>query len=366
MSDDPFASNGIDWETFDPDAAVVSARGRDALTPASRTLFFSANNRNAKRAKTTSVVAVSPSTDWSALPSDLILRIGQLQDDPRSLASMERTCTSWRRVVAKGNDSLSTHLGMPCLWRDLALTEHPGLYSIAEVVVDESESIEETSSNNFTWKSLFRLHQHKVPKSNGRRPLYQPKTQMRDYIFTVEFRSADKFLFSTSARGMYFSVLWDQLIGDSSDERYWFSCDEDLDPELEMRLGNEPFSKKQLNEMTARVLATRLSDMALVVLVPSVPIEQYNLKECGRIEFECESLPTDRTIINEDEVDSMRGYLTVSKYSLDLSIVLDPRNGRVSMAIDRVNQSGGCDHSRLFPSDILMYLEVQCPWVKKR
>ena len=42
-----------------------------------------------------------------------------------------------------------------------------------------------------------------------------------------------------------------------------------------------------------------------------------SLEECGRIEFECESLPTDRIIINKDEdIDSLSSYLTVSKPSL--------------------------------------------------
>ena len=43
-------------------------------------------------------------TGWSALPPDLVRRIGKLQTDTRSLAGMERTCKSWRRVVMEGND----------------------------------------------------------------------------------------------------------------------------------------------------------------------------------------------------------------------------------------------------------------------
>lgn len=189
MSVDPFADGGIDWEAFDPDAAVASARGTssDALTPASRSSFLSSNDKRtandnerqqpeAKKAKTvemTGVISVTPTTitsDWAALPSDLIRRIGQLH------------------------------------------------------------------------------------------------------------------------------------------EGHWFSCGDFVDPVLEMRLGNDPFNKSQLKEMTARVVATRLPDMAFVELSSSVPVEQYWLEECRRIEFECERLPVDRFIFSRDEVITGPGW----------------------------------------------------------
>lgn len=226
----------------------------------------------------------------------------------------------------------------------------------------ERESIEESF---FTWKSLFRLHRHTASKS-ARTLLFYPKTQMRDYIFTAEFRSADTFLFSTSARGMHFPELWEQETERGADGDCWISCVGELDPDLQMRLGEQPFGKKQLNEMTARVVVTRISDMALAELASNVPIEKYGLKHCGRIDFHCqESLPVERIIINKDEVhDFSRNCLMADEYSLELNVVLDPENGEVEMAIDRVNHSGG-DCARLFPHGILMYLEVQCPWVKR-
>lgn len=66
-----------------------------------------------------------------------------------------------------------------------------------------------------------------------------------------------------------------------------------------------------------------------------------------------------------EEIETMRSF-TFSNYSLVLSLVLNPQNGRVDMAIHRINRSGGGDDARLFPREILMYLEVQCPWIKRR
>ena len=36
---------------------------------------------------------------WEDLPPELIRRIGQLQNGPRDLACMERTCRSWRKII---------------------------------------------------------------------------------------------------------------------------------------------------------------------------------------------------------------------------------------------------------------------------
>ena len=123
MSADPFADHGIDWAAFDPDAAVASARGSTALTPAMSGAISAKNKHGAnddqkqqpeaKRIRTAAgrissvVSSATIVSDWSALPVDLIRRVGQLQNDSRSLDGMERTCKSWREVVAEGNDDLA-------------------------------------------------------------------------------------------------------------------------------------------------------------------------------------------------------------------------------------------------------------------
>ena len=119
---------------------------------------------------------------------------------------------------------------------------HPVLLSIANVLEDERERERERESieeSFFTWKSLFRLHRHTASKSARTLLFYQPKTQMRDYmyVFTAEFRSADTFLFSTSARGMHFPELWEQETERGTAGDCWISCDGELDPDPPNEIG---------------------------------------------------------------------------------------------------------------------------------
>ena len=83
--------------------------------------------------KTSTSAAAATATGWSNLPSVLIRRVGQLQNDPTSLAGMERACKSWRKVVSDGCEEIV--LGeKPCLWRDLAIAKFPRLSSIVALL----------------------------------------------------------------------------------------------------------------------------------------------------------------------------------------------------------------------------------------
>ena len=181
--------------------------------------------------------------------------MAKLQNDARSLAGMERTCKLWRNVVMEGDDALKTaDNGNSCLWRNLALAEHPGLESIAEIMTDDDN--DGGGPTKFSWKGLLRSRQ-RAPKSSEKKaaPVCQPRTNLSDCIFTIEFYSDDdKFLFATgtSARDLLTPQLWDQDVGFQEGSDEWLSCNGDLDPEISRRLGNEPFNERQVKKMTAR------------------------------------------------------------------------------------------------------------------
>ena len=310
---------------------------------------------------------------WSDLPPELVRRVGQLQDDVRGLAGMERTCKSWRTVVLEGNDDAKMKEDKPCLWRDLALAEHPSIGSIAEVLMDACT--EQDGSTNFSWKGLLRSHRQAFKASEKPdAPPYQPRTDLTDYIFTVEFhKSGDgndkKVLFTTSGRGLRTPRLWNQEVGIDEDEHYLYvrPKGDDLDAELKKRLGDDPFSEKQLSEMKARVTVTRCSDMSMVELVSGIPVEEewgVDYEEGKNIYFQEEwyeqeipqgCLITDAT----DVVDSYNGCVTVNEHSLELRLSLKTQSGRVQVGFLSMGRHGEKD---VDCDDVLKYLEVQCPW----
>ena len=130
---------------------------------------------------------VPETSGWSGLPSELVRRVGQLQDDPKSLAVMERTCKSWRKVIMEGNDGVD--MGeTPCLWRDLALTKFPRLTPLVEAVRARSKA-----DPKHSWKGLYRVNAdaHRLSRERMDPEDYQPKTCWKDYFLTVEFRDRE-------------------------------------------------------------------------------------------------------------------------------------------------------------------------------
>ena len=131
---------------------------------------------------------------WSGLPPELVRRVGQLQDDPKSLAVMERTCKSWRKVSIEGNDG--GDMGdTPCLWRDLALAKFPRLTPLVEAVRARSKA-----DPKHSWKGLYRVNSEAKRRCDARSNAipHVPTTALDDYFHAVEFRRGVDLLFVTS------------------------------------------------------------------------------------------------------------------------------------------------------------------------
>ena len=201
-----------------------------------------------------SAVSLQSAGGWNDdLPPELIRRVAKLQNDARSLAGMERTCKLWRNVVMEGDDALKTaDNGNSCLWRNLALAEHPGLESIAEIMTDDDN--DGGGPTKFSWKGLLRSRQ-RAPKSSEKKaaPVYQPRTKLNDYIFV------------TSGRGdSETPSLWNQQVVSNGPGRRSATCKGALDPELVARLGAENgsddlFGEDNLYSIEARIIVTRTS-----------------------------------------------------------------------------------------------------------
>lgn len=312
---------------------------------------------------------------WSDLPPELVRRVGQLQDDARGLAGMERTCKSWRTVVLEGNDDAKMKEDKPCLWRDLALAEHPSIGSIAEVLMDACT--EQDGSTNFSWKGLLRSHRQAFKASEKPdAPPYQPRTDLTDYIFTVEFhKSGDgndkKVLFTTSGRGLRTPRLWNQEIRIDEDEHYLYVRPKGyLDAELKKRLGDDPFSEKQLSEMKATVTVTRCSDMSMVELVSSVPVPEgwgVDYEDGEYIIFKGQGykqkIPLGCMITDaEDIIGRCNGCVSVYDCSLALCLELKTQSGSVNLEFQSIYDGDWGHEDDLDSDDVLKYLEVQCPW----
>ena len=305
-------------------------------------------------------------TGWSALPPDLVRRIGKLQTDTQSLAGMERTCKSWRRVVMEGNDDPDITSKKPSLWRDMVLGWNPTIASVAEALIDSPTGTTSQGAgvSGFSWKGLLQAHWGASMRRGTPAP-YQPHTQLTDYIFTVEFRSGDEFLFATSGRGLRTPKLWNQNVAFDAHRGV---IEGDLDPEIGKRLGDDPFNADQLKNMTARVLVTKVSDMSIVELA-RVHIDAGNIWYSGidGIGFEPRSnspcLPKTRLVTAEKNVyyDGYNECALVRNHSLQLHLTLEPKTGEVSLGFVLVGQ----DIDFLSPLETLIYLEVQCPWPKR-
>ena len=305
-------------------------------------------------------------TGWKDLPSELVRRIGKLQTDAQSLAGMERTCKSWRRVVMEGNDDPDITSKKPSLWRDMVLGWNPTIASVAEALIDSPTGTTSQGAgvSGFSWKGLLQAHWGASMRRGTPAP-YQPHTQLTDYIFTVEFRSGDEFLFATSGRGLRTPKLWNQNVAFDAHRGV---IEGDLDPEIGKRLGDDPFNADQLKNMTARVLVTKVSDMSIVELA-RVHIDAGNIWYSGidGIGFEPRSnspcLPKTRLVTAEKNVyyDGYNECALVRNHSLQLHLTLEPKTGEVSLGFVLVGQ----DIDFLSPLETLIYLEVQCPWPKR-
>lgn len=329
---------------------------------------------------------VTKTSGWSDLPPELVRRVGQLQDDARGLAGMERTCKSWRTVVLEGNDGVKMTDDKPCLWRDLALAEHPNIRSIAEVLMDAS-CAEQDGPTNFSWKGLIRSHRQAFKSSEKPEPPpYQPRTKLTDYIFTVEFHTSGdddndkKVLFTTSGRGLVTPQLWDQEVGVVENDYGYLRIRPKgaLDPELKKRLGDDPFDDDQVYNMRARVTVTRRSDMSMVELVSDLPVPKE--EGPGFVDYcdgeyitfqdfseQRQRVPQGCMIVDAEDIVAPvgNGCLSVYECSLRLSLDLEPQTGRVTLEIIRSvsgESIGILDEEDPKPDGALKYLEVQCPW----
>ena len=201
--------------------------------------------------------AKAPETSgWSGLPPELVRRVGQPQDEPKSLAVMERTCKSWRNVIMEGDNGVDIG-DTPCLWRDLALAKFPRLTPLVQAVQARSKA-----DSKHSWKGLYRVNADAHQLSSRRMGIgswaYRPKTSWDDYFLTVEFHRDGDILFVASGKGDRTPPLWEQEV-DHDDDGY-IICKGPLDPRLSSWLGSHPFDEEKLRNITARVLITRLSD----------------------------------------------------------------------------------------------------------
>ena len=296
---------------------------------------------------------------WADLPAELVRRVGLLQNDAQSLAGMERTCKSWRKVIIEGDGKVDMG-GNPCLWRELALAKFPRLVSIVNVVTGTGS----VSGAVLSWKAMFKSHflAEAFSQSVGHDyEGYQPKGSWSDYITTVEFRRDDekKVLFVASGRGFRTSSLWNQAI--ELDDYYNATCLGPLDSELSSRLGVDPFSEANLRSITARVVITRLSDLSVV--------------ELGSVNYDDDEGPTDEdgdllwtgalggnAFLPIGITDSRGGKLGYrSSDHLRMKFWLKPENGEVILSFEEREQ-GEETWFGIGEHEDLVYLETQCPW----
>ena len=306
-------------------------------------------------------------TDWGALPPELIRRVGQLQTDPRSLVSMERTCRSWRRVVVERNDDAAMD-DKPNLWRDLTLANFPRLPAILTLLVHRIE--------RFSWKDVFWAQfRSMVGPDKYHDPenyKYQPKTSWKDYITTVEFwRDPGEFLFATSGIGDETPPLWSQKF-EPRDSDGLPVCVRPVVPELTKRMGDDPFGVADLKRTYARVIVTRLSDMKSVEL---------SRRCCSAMTFNVDR--TNEVVDFDAEVDTIwdgRVRLPLVRkicYSwheendseLELGFRFSAATGAVVIFFERIRRDengdeipSNFDEAEVTFTDEMMYLEIQCPW----
>lgn len=301
--------------------------------------------------------AKAPETSgWSGLPPELVRRVGQLQDEPKSLAVMERTCKSWRNVIMEGDNGVDIG-DTPCLWRDLALAKFPRLTPLVEAVRARS-----TADSKHSWKALYRVNAdaHRLSRLGEETESYQPKTSWNDYFLTVEFRRGDTLLFVASGEGDRTSPLWCQNVdyGDSGG----IICKGPLDPNLKSNAkpGPDPFFVENLRNITARVLITRLSDLSVVELGELGFNEDNDVRSSGGDllwgghDYNEGLLPIGISSVS----DSDKPFHIWSS-SKRMKLWITPADGEVILHLDERCGDGWYVSET---SEELAYLEMQCPW----
>ena len=293
---------------------------------------------------------------WADLPAELIRRVGRLQNDARSLAGMERTCKSWRRVIIEGDGAVDMG-DNPCLWRELALAEFPRLSSIVELAGTTSASAKPNTYHS--WKALYRTNAEARRRCDSKIDAKhrQQTTSWNDYAIVVEFRRGDEQLFVASGRGDFTSPLWKQAI-EFDDNGGEVICKGPLDPELSSRLGVDPFSQLNLRSITAQVVVTRLSDLSVV--------------ELGSATYD---YTNDDGIIMWNHDNGGNAYLPIgiTKSSCDtpahvfsdhlrMQFELSPSDGVVALYFQRWVGHDSEWVNMATSEEELLYLETQCPW----
>ena len=323
----------------------------------------------ATRGSTGDAMAPAPEpSGWSGLPPELVQRVGQLQDDPKSIAGMERTCKAWRKVVMEGNDGIDMG-GKPCIWRDLALAKFPRLRSIVEAARKRSTQTTAPESKH-SWKALYRVNAdaHRLSHQRVGTGSYWPKTSWDDYFLNVEFRRGGHLLFAASGEGDRTSPLWEQET--EVDDSGRVVCKGHLDPNLKSRLGSNPFDEDSLQHIIARVFITRLSDMGVVELGELFfNDEGYDLEDRGgdllwggvyqRREFyhRREFLP----VGTSTSLDSNKPIHTYSN-TLRMKLWFESRNGTVVLEFEEKGHDYASEWKRVGTAKELAYLEMHCPW----
>ena len=301
---------------------------------------------------------------WADLPPELVRRVGQLQGNPRSLARMERTCKSWRKIIIEGDGAVDRG-DTPCLWREVALSKFPRLVSIVNVLTGTGSA----SGAVHSWKALYRTNAEAKSLCEGGTyfgiSVYRPRGTWNDYVITVEFRRrGNELLFVTSSRGERTSPLWNQAV-EVIFNAHQISCKGSVDPELSSRLGVDPFSEKNLGSITAHVAVTRLSDLSVVELGSATYYEDNgpadadgNLRFC---DYDDENIFLPIGIITKSRNGKPAHLLS---NALRVEFRLTPSNGVVILTFQHWESSDGDSGSwgSMTKAEIMLYLETLCPW----
>ena len=311
------------------------------------------------RGRTTGTKTPAPETSgWSGLPPELVRRVGQLHDDPKSLARMELACKSWRNVIMEGNDGVD--IGeTPCLWRDLAQAKFPRLTPLVEAVRARPKA-----DPKHSWKILYRVNSEAQRISRGRvcTASYQPKTSWNDYFLTIEFRREDNVLFIASGKGDRTSPLWEQD-SEVHEVRESVICKGHLDPRLSSRLGADPFDKDSLQHVTARVYITRLSDMSVVELGELFFNRDHDLGDSdGRILWG--GVYHKREFLPVGTFNSSVSNKLIHAYSESMRMRLwfESWNGEVLLEFQEKDHDYAGEWDAFGIKKELAYLEMHCPW----
>ena len=341
--------------------------------------------------KTSTSAAAATATGWSNLPSVLIRRVGQLQNDPTSLAGMERACKSWRKVVSDGCEEIV--LGeKPCLWRDLAIAKFPRLSSIVALLPPplDARSADTVTSNGgakkkHSWKTLYatQLRTDKAGAKTSSRHRGPTPNKLTDYITTIEFcrRRGGTLLFVTSGRGdSETPPLWNQQVVSNGPGRRSATCKGTLDPELVARLGaadgsDDIFGEDNLDSIAARIIVTRIYDMKSVELAFDVGYDEdqndSGIDENGNTKWT--NTEDDFIRLREEggmgdgEDDEEDDYFDEEEDEawLQLGFYLNAATGKVAVYYERVTRDVDnypLGRDVMDEEEVMEFLESQCQW----